>query len=82
MYSAIRRSLLHRPGRRPGAPEWVPGWCSVGRGGAGGVVQFLCKVVDVPVVWVVFVVAVQLLDKAADMPVLSSPGFVLLGQGR
>ena len=44
--------------------------------------QFLHKVVALPVVWVFFVVAVQLLDKATDMPVLSSPGFVLLGQGR
>ena len=41
-------------GRRPGAPKWVPGWC--GRGAvAGGVVQFLDKVVDTPVV-------VQLVD--------------------
>ena len=40
---------------------------------AGGVVQFLDKVVDVPVVqgWtpLQFVEAVQLLDKVADMPV-------------
>ena len=48
----------------------------LGRGGAGGVVQFLDTVVDELVVWVFFVVAVQLLDKAADMPALSSPGFV------
>ena len=36
-----------------------PDGAGVGRGGAGGVVQFLDKVVDVPVVWVCFVVAVQ-----------------------
>ena len=50
----------------------------LGRGGAGrgGVVQFLDNVVDVPVVWVFFVVAVQLLDKAADMPVLFSLAFL------
>ena len=71
-------------GRRPGAPKWVPGWCRVGRGGAGGVVQFFDKVVDVPVVWVFFVVAAQLLDKAADVPDAVPPRFrvLLWCQGR
>ena len=57
----------------------------VGRGGAGGVVQYFDKVVDVPVVWVffVFVVAAQLLDKAADEPVAVPPRLRLLWcQGR
>ena len=51
----------------------------VGRGGAGGVVQFFDKVVDVLVVWVFFVffvVAAQLLDKAADVPVAVPPRFL------
>ena len=48
----------------------------VGRGGAGGVIQFIDKVVDVPVVWVFFVVAAQLLDKAADVPVAVPPRFL------
>ena len=38
-------------GWRPGAPKWVPGWCRVGRGGAGGVVQFFDKVVDLWLPW-------------------------------
>ena len=54
----------------------------LGRGGVGGVVQLLDKAADMPVVLgVLFVEAMQLLDKAADMPALSSPAFVLLGQG-
>ena len=70
-------------GRRPGAPKWVPGWCRARRGGAGGVVQFFDKVVDVPVVLGTFVVAVQLSDKAADEPVAVPPRFRLLRcQGR
>ena len=45
--------------------------------------QFFDKVVDVPVVWVFFVVAVQLSDKAADEPVAVPPRFRLLRcQGR
>ena len=71
-------------GRRPGAPKWVPGWY-VWRGGAGGVVQFFDKVVDVLVVALgTFVVAVQLLDKAADVPVAVPPRFRVLSwcQGR
>ena len=71
-------------GRRPGAPKWVPGWCGW-RGGAGGVVQFFDKVVDVPVVALgTFVVDVQLLDKAADVPVAVPPRFRVLSwcQGR
>ena len=55
-----------------------------GRGGAGGVVQFIDKVVDVPVVCVFFVVAAQLLDKAADVPVAVPHRFrvLLWCQGR
>ena len=57
----------------------------LGRGGAGGVVQFFDKVVDVPVVALgTFVVAVQLLDKATDVPVAVPPRFrvLLWCQGR
>ena len=44
----------------------------VWRGGAGGVVQFLDKVVDESVVVLgPFLGTVQLLDEAADVPVLS-----------
>ena len=70
-------------GQRPGAPKWAPGWCRVRAGRAGGVVQFLDKVVDVPVVLgLVFVEAVQLLDKAADV-LASVVAWVrpVLGQG-
>ena len=48
--------------------------------------QYFDKVVDVPVVWVFFVffvVAAQLLDKAADEPVAVPPRLRLLWcQGR
>ena len=46
--------------------------------------QFFDKVVGVPVVWVIFVVAAQLLDKAADVPVAVPPRFrvLLWCQGR
>ena len=63
---------------------WAPGWCGW-RGGAGGVVQFFDKLVVVPVVALgTFVVAVQLLDKAADEPVAVPPRFrvLLWCQGR
>ena len=39
LYRAIRRLLLHRLGRRPGAPKWVPGWC----GGQGRWQAALCS---------------------------------------
>ena len=57
----------------------------LGRGGAGGVVQFFDKVVDVLVVALgTFVVAVQLLDKALTCPLLfgvKGVGDVLAGRG-
>ena len=64
-----------------GAQESQSGFLDggVGRGGAGGVVQFFDKVVDVLVVWVFFVffvVAAQLLDKTADVPVAVPPRFL------
>ena len=73
LYRAIRRSLLHRLGRRPGAPKWVPGWY----GGLGWWRVASCSSWTRLSTCPLFRVgrrccsweAVQLLDKVADMPI-------------
>ena len=55
----------------------------VGRGGAGGVVQYFDKVVDVPVVWVFFVFfrggRAAFWTRLLTSPLLSLLGFVFFG---
>ena len=62
-------------GRRPGAPKWVPGWYGW-RGGAGGVVQFFDKVVDLWLPWGRLWWSCSSWTRLLTCPLLSLLGFV------
>ena len=74
LLGAIRQSLLHFVGRRPGAPKWVTGWR--GRWRWGGVVgdssvvaqkQFLLVLI---VQKTIVILQLQFIDKVLDVPVV------------